>query len=152
MLSRTICAYYSPMRQSRRRAATLRLFCYTQRLRCAEAQRRPTRPSLPCFPCKSTVPTPVVHRAFPLSLHGDSRFLDDYRVTNHTARLCQQYRQRSTPFRGCIICFMLRACVFAQPSWRLQRDEVICSSPHLMRCIITPAFTPSVARRRRDSG
>jgi hypothetical protein len=53
MLSRSITAYYDPMRQSRRHAATSRFCAYTQRLRCAGAPRRPARPSLlslPCFP------------------------------------------------------------------------------------------------------
>ena len=60
MLSRSITAYYAPMRQSRRHVATSRLNAYTQRLCCAGAPRRPTRPSLlslPCFPCMpSTLP------------------------------------------------------------------------------------------------
>ena len=60
MLSRSIIAYYDPMRQSRRHAAISRLCAYTQRLRCAGAPRRPARPSLlslPCFPCMpSTLP------------------------------------------------------------------------------------------------
>ncbi len=54
VLSRSILAYYDLMRQSRRHAATSRLCAYTQRLRCAGAPRRPTRPSLlslTCFPC-----------------------------------------------------------------------------------------------------
>ena len=75
MLSRSIIAYYSPMRQSRRHTATSRLCAYTQRLRCAGAPRRPARPSLlslPCFPCMpstllrwSTVPSRCIRTMIP---------------------------------------------------------------------------------------
>ena len=75
MLSRSIIAYYDPIRQSRRHAAISRLCAYTQRLRCAGAPRRPAGPSLlslPCFPCMlstlprwSTVPSRCTHTAIP---------------------------------------------------------------------------------------
>ncbi len=75
VLSRSINAYYSPMRQSHRHAATSRLCAYTQRLRCAGAPRRPARPSLlllPCFPCMlptlprwSAVPSRYIHTVVP---------------------------------------------------------------------------------------
>jgi hypothetical protein len=74
MLSRSILAYYGPMRRSRRHAA-ISLLAYTQRLRCAGAPRRPAGPSLlslPLFPrmpstrprC-STAPSRCTHTAIP---------------------------------------------------------------------------------------
>ncbi len=61
VLSRSIIAYYSPMRQSCEHAATSRLCVYTQRLRCAGAPRRPTRPSLLSLLCCPHAPS-TLHR------------------------------------------------------------------------------------------
>ena len=153
MLSRSINAYYSPMRQSHRHAATSRLCAYTQRLRCAGAPRRPARPSLlslPCFPCMlptlprwSTVPSRYTHTAVP-------GFLELLPSRLPTAPVSASYHRRGNPFRGCIVYFMLRpASLLSPPDW-LRRDEVICASPRLLRYIVTPAS--SVLRRRMTLG
>ena len=65
------------------------------------------------------------------------RFSSESPSTN--ARLCQQY-PTGVLFRGCIVRFILRpACLSSPPDW-LRQDEVICSSPCLLRYIVTPAF------------
>ena len=54
----------------------LRFYAYMQRLCCAGAPRHPTGPSLLSLTALSmhaANPTPVVHHAFPLYSHGDSR-------------------------------------------------------------------------------
>ena len=71
MLSRSIIAYYDPIRQSRRHAAISRLAAYTPRLRCAGAPRRPMRPSLLSLPCSPHVPSTLrrwVRGGFPVVL------------------------------------------------------------------------------------
>ena len=153
VLSRSITAYYDPMRQSCRHAATSRLCVYTQRLRCAGAPRRPARPSLlslPCFPCMpstllrwSTVPSRCIRTMFP-----DFLELLPSRLT--TPPVSASNNRRGSPFRSCIVRFMLRpACLPRPPGW-LRRDEVIGSSPRLLRYIVTPAF--NAVRRRTTLG
>ena len=106
VLSRSINAYYSPMRQSRRHAATSRLCAYTQRLRCAGAPRRPARPSLlslPCFPCMLPTLPRWSNCAFPLYSHSGSRLPRIISESpTHSARLAS-YHRRGSPFRGCIV-------------------------------------------------
>jgi len=61
------------------------------------------------------------------------------RVANRYIRLYQQY-PTAERFRDCIVRFMLRpACLPSPPGW-LRRDEVTCSSPRLLRYIVTRAF------------
>jgi len=153
VLSRSIIAYYSPMRQSRRHAATSRLCAYTQRLRCAGAPRRPPRPSLlslPCFPCMPStlprwriVPSRCTRTMLPVFLE-----LLASRLT--TTPVSASNHRRGSPFRSCVVRLMLRpACLPSPPGW-LQRDEVICSSPRLLRYIVTPAL--NVVRHRATLG
>jgi len=153
MLSRSIIAYYSPMRQSRRHAATSRLCAYTQRLRCAGAPRRPARPSLlllPCFPCMpltlprwSTVPSRCTHTVIP-------GFLELLASRLTTTPVSASYTRRGSPFRSCIIRFMLQpTCLPSPPGW-LRRNEATCSSLRLLRYIVTPAF--GIVRRRTMLG
>jgi hypothetical protein len=149
VLSRSIVAYYDPMRQSRRHAATSRLCAYTQRLRCAGAPRRPARPSLlslPCFPCMpSTLPRwSIVRSRCTRTMLPDFLELLPSRLT--TSPVSASNYRRGSPFRSCIVRFMLQpACLPSPPGW-LRRDEVICSSPHLLRYIVIPAL-PAVRRR-----
>jgi hypothetical protein len=153
MLSRSIIAYYHPMRRSRRHAAISRICAYTQRLRCAGAPRRPARPSLlslPRFPYMPStllrwciVPSRCTH-----TMLADFLELLTSRLT--TSPVSASNHRRGSPFRSCIVRFMLRpACLPSPPGW-LRRDKVICSSPRLLRYIVTPAFT--VARRRTTVG
>ena len=120
-----------------------RFYTYTQHLRCAGAPRRPTGPSLLSLAVLSmhaVDSTPVVHRVFPLYSHGDSRLP---RISNEspttTTRLCQQFPTGHF-FRGCIVLFMLRpVCLPSPPDW-LRQDEATCTSPCLLRYLVTPAF------------
>jgi hypothetical protein len=153
MLSRSIFAYYSPMRQSRRHAATSRLYAYTQRLRCAGAPRRPARPSLlllPCFPYMPptlpwwpTVPSHCTHTVIP-------GFLELLPSRHPQRPSLPAISDGVTQFRGCIVHVMVQpACLPSPPGW-LRRDEATCSSPRLLRHIVTPAS--GVIRRRVTLG
>ena len=127
-------------------AGTLRFrfYTYTQRLRCAGAPRRPAGPSLlslllfPSVP--STLPRGSAASTIPFTQSAVPGFLD-LATSRHppTPRLCQQY-PTGVLFRGCIVRFILwPACLSSPPDW-LRQDEVICSSPRLLRYIVTPAF------------
>jgi len=60
-------------------------------------------------------------------------------------RLCQQYLTGPL-FRGCIVHFMVRpVCLPSPPDW-LRLDEVTCSSPGLLRYIVTSAFDAARSR------
>ena len=140
-----------PLRQSRRHAATSRLCAYTQRLRCAGAPRRPARPSLLSltrFPCMlPTLPRWLPSRYIHTVVPG---FLELLASRLPTATVSASYHRRGSPFRGCIVYFMLRpAGLLSPPDW-LRRDEVICASPRLLRYIVTPAF--NVVRHRAALG
>ena len=141
VLSRSILAYYDPMRQSRRHAATS-LIAYTQRLRCAGAPRRPAGPSLLlrlCFPCMSptlprwpTVSSRCTHTAIPGFLHLSSE-------SPPQSPSLPAMSDGVVQFRGCIVSFMVQPARLPSPPDWLRRDEVTCSSPRLLRCIVTPA-------------
>ena len=108
VLSRSINAYYSPMRQSHRHAATSRLYAYTQRLRCAGAPRRPARPSL-----HAADPTPVVHRAVPFHSHGDSRLPRIITESPPTTPVSASNIRRGSPISGLHRSLYATACRFA---------------------------------------
>ncbi len=141
MLSRSILAYYDPIRQSRRHAATS---FYLIRNAFAVRERLGDPRDLPYFcgcafpacrrPCPGGPPRPpvVLTRRFQASsnYHG---------VATHDTVSASNIR-RVIRFRGCIVRFMLRpARLPCPPDW-LQRDEVTCSSPRLLRYIVTSAF------------
>jgi hypothetical protein len=152
MLSRSIIAYYSPMRQSRRHAATSRLRLYAAPSLCGSASA--TRETFPTFTTVLSMhaadPTPVAHRVFPFSPHDDSRLPRIITESPNHHPVSASNLRRGARFRGCIVCFMLRpACLPSPPGW-LRRDEVICSSPRLPRYIVTPAF--GIVRRRATLG
>jgi hypothetical protein len=121
VLSQTILAYYSPMRQSRRHAATSRFCAYTQRLRCAGAPRRPARPSLlllPCFPC---MPSTLLRWCIAPSRCARTMlpdFLELLPSRLTTTPASASNHRRGSPFRSCIVRFMLRpACLPCPPGW-----------------------------------
>ena len=140
------------MRQSRRHAATS-LLAYTQRLRCAGAPRRPAGPSLLlqlCFPCmlptlprRPAVPSRCAHTAI-------SGFLHLSRSHHPQCPSLPAMPDGVVRFRGCIVRFMLRpARLPCPPDW-LRRDEATCTSPRLLRYVVTPAF--GVVRCRTPLG
>jgi hypothetical protein len=153
MLSRSITAHYDPMRQSCRHAATSRpLRLYAAPSLCGSASA--TRKTFPTFATvlspHAADPTSVVHRVHPLYSHGGSRLPRIISESPTTAPVSASYNRRGSPFRGCIVHFMLRpAGLLSPPDW-LRRDEVICASPRLLRYIVTPAS--SVLRRRMTLG
>jgi hypothetical protein len=117
-------------------------FAYTQRLRCAGAPRRPTRPSLlslPRFPRmpstlprRSTVPSRCARTLIPGFL--------EFPTSRHPQHRLYQLCQTDSPFRGCIVLVMLRPARLPSPPDWLRQDEVTCSSPRLLRYVVTPAF------------
>ena len=130
-----------PHAQSRRHVAT-RFYTYKQRLRCAGAPRRPAGLPyfrLPYFPCiPSTLP-----RWSAVSFRCTRTGFRLPRICSEsppaTTRLCQQFPTGHL-FRGCIVLFMLRpVCLPSPPDW-LRQDEATCTSPCLLRYLVTPAF------------
>jgi len=93
LLSRSLLAYYDPIRQSRRHAATSRCLAYTPRLRCAGAPRRPARPSLLSLSCFPHVPPTLprwVRRPLPLVLGAAIPGSLELSASRHPPpRLCQ---------------------------------------------------------------
>ena len=95
MLSRSILAYYSPhapVPQARCDFTSLRLYAAPSLCGSASA----TRETFPTFAAVLSLhaadPTPVVHRAFPLYSHSDSRLPRIITESpTHNARLCQLY-------------------------------------------------------------
>ena len=143
VLSRSIFAFYDPIRQSSRHAA-ISLFAYTQRLRCAGAPRRPAGPSLlsllffPSVP--STLPRGSAASIIPFTQSAVPGFLDLAASRHPPTPVSASNTRRGFYFGACIVRFILRpACLSSPPDW-LRQDEVICSSPCLLRYIVTPAF------------
>src|SRR5439155_10630396 len=142
MLSRSIVAYYDPIRQSRRHAATSRPGrLYAAPSLCGNASA--TRGTFPTFAAVLSVhaadPTPVVRQAFPLCSPGDSRLPRIITESPTTSPASASNTRRGNPFRGCLVRFMLRPARLPSPPDWLRRDEVTCASPRLLRCIVTPA-------------
>ena len=84
-------------------------------------------------------PTPVVRRALPLQSHDDSRLPRIISESPPTTPVSTSNVRRGNPFRGCIVRVMLRPARLPSPPGWLQQDEVTCSSPRLLRYIVTPA-------------
>ena len=153
LLSRSITAYYDPMRQSRRHAATSRsILAYTQRLRCAGAPRRPTRPSLLSLArCPHVPPTLPrwVRRPLPLLLGSAIPGSLELRASRHPQpRLCQQY-MTGVPFEAASFASCCGPCVC--PALRTGYDRVrVHPTPRLLRYRVTPAF--GTGRRRAVLG
>jgi hypothetical protein len=85
-------------------------------------------------------PTPAVRCAYPLYSHSDSRLPRFWSESPPATPVSASHTRREVRFRGCIVRFMLRpACLPCPPDW-LRRDEATCTSPRLLRYVVTPAF------------
>jgi len=146
MLSRSLIAYYDPIRQSRRHTVISRhRRLYTVPSLCGSAEAtRETFPTFPAVPStRAADPTPVGPLRSPVCIRARGARLPrmNTELPPTAARLCQQSLPEDD-FRRCIIRFMLRpACLPGPPGW-LQRNEVICSPLRLLRYRVIPAFDP----------
>src|SRR5947207_14719798 len=154
MLSRSIIAYYDPIRRSREHAATSRpCRLYAAPSLCGSALA--THETFPTFPAvlstRAADPTPVGSRAFPVMLRPcDTRLPRVSTESPPTSlRLCQQYPTEL------VISALHRsrhaaARLFAQPSWLAPTrwDQVPPTAPSEDR--VTPAFDG--VRRRAPLG
>jgi hypothetical protein len=154
MLSRSLIAYYDPIRQSRGHAATSRpCRLYATPSLCGSAEA--TRETFPTFaavlsPC-AVNPTPAGPRRPPVVYWRRNtrlpRIMSESSPTS--TRLCQQYPTGVT-FRRCIVRVMLRPTRLPSPPDWLRPDAVTCSAPCLLRYLVAPAF--DVVRRRATLG
>ncbi len=142
MLSHSIIPYLTPCASPK---GTLR-FRGIALIRSAFAvrERLGIPRGLPDFHCCSF---PARHRPYPggplrhpvvLTQQFQASSKSD-RVATHNSRLYQQY-PTVPQFRGCTVRFMLRLAGLPCPPGWLRQNEVTCSSPCLLRYIVTPAF------------
>ena len=149
MLSRSISAYYDPIRQSRRHAATSQSCClYAAPSLCGSAEA--TRETFPTFATvlstRAADLTPVVRRSLPLCWSGDVRLPPRNTESPPQVPASASNSWRGYVFRRCIVRFMLRpACLPSPPDW-LQQNGVICSSLCLLRTL-PPRFCRSPSPR-----
>jgi hypothetical protein len=144
VLSRSISAYYDPIRQSRRHAATSRLCrLYAAPSLCESAKA--THETFPTFAAvlstRAVDPTPVGPLRSPVVFaHRVPGFLECEPSRHPHLSGSASNCRRSSLFRRCIIRFMLRpACSPGPPDW-LRPSEVTCSSLRLLRYRVVPAF------------
>ena len=154
VLSRSIVAYSDPIRQSRRHAAISRpRRLYAAPSLCGSAEA--THETFPTFAAvlstRAVDPTPVGPLRPPVVLvRKDARLPRIISESPPTSSGSASNPRRSSPFRRCIVRFMLRpVCLPGPPDW-LRRGEVTCSSHRLLRYRVIPAF--SAARRRAPLG
>ena len=155
MLSRSISAYYDPIRQSRRHATTSR-HCrlYVAPSLCGSAEA--THETFPTFATvlstRAVDPTPVVRRPVPLCWTGDARLPPRNTESPPPLPASASNPRRTLVFRRCIVRFMLRpACLPSPPDW-LRQSEVTCASLRLLRTLSSPLLTLLVAKQRWRSG
>jgi hypothetical protein len=155
VLSRSLIAYYDPIRQSRGHATVSR-HCrlYVAPSLCGSAKA--THETFPTFATalstRAVDPTPVVRCSLPLcSRQRCQASSSKYGVATTLPRLCQQY-SAGIGFRRCIVRFMLRpVCLPCPPDW-LRPNEVICSSLRLLGTLSSPLLPIFVAEYRWGSG
>ena len=113
-----------------------------------------TRGTFPTFTAALSThaidPTPVARRALLLYSHRDSRLPRIISESPSTKPVSTSNTRRGSLFRGCIVLVMLRPARLPSPPDWLRPDEVICSSPRLLRYIVIPAF--GAARCRSTLG
>ncbi len=144
MLSRSLIAYYDPIRQSRRHAATSRpCRLYAAPSLCGSAEA--TRETFPTFAAalstRAADPTPVGPMRVPVVVCARiPGFLDLLPSRHPHLPGSASNSRRGSPFRRCIVRFMLRpVCLPSPPDW-LRQSEVTCSSLRPPRYLVTPAF------------
>jgi hypothetical protein len=128
VLSRSIIAYYDPIRRPRRHAGISRpCRLYPAPSLCGSASA--TRETFPTFPpalsLRAVDPTPAGPRPRPVVLGPRCQASSCYdRVATHETRLCQQ-SSTGNVFRRCIVRVMLRpACWPGPPDW-LRRPQIL---------------------------
>src|SRR6266511_832924 len=153
VLSRSILAYSDPIRQSRRHAAISRCHhLYAAPSLCGSAEA--TRETFPTFAAalssRAANPTPVSPRNPLVAWPRGSRLPPIITESPLTTPVSASNTRRASPFRRCIVRFMLRPVRLPSPPDWLRQDEAICPSPRLLRYLVTPAFGPT--RRRVTLG
>lgn len=88
--------------------------------------------------------------SFPVKQPAVPDFLDLGASRHPPQSVSASNLRRGVRFRGCIDRFMLRPAYLPSPPDWLRQDEVSCSSPCLLRYIVTPAF--DVVRYRATLG
>jgi hypothetical protein len=156
LLSRSITAYYGPIRQSHGHA-TISRHCrlYAAPSLCGSASA--TRETFPTFAAVLSIRaidhTPVGPRRCPVArAHRGARLPRFHSESPPTrARLCQQFLTGRT-FRRCIVRFMLRpVCLPRPPDW-LRADGITCVPSTLLRTLSPPRLAPAVTGGRWESG
>ena len=144
VLSRSISAYYDPIRQSRRHAATSRLCrLYAAPSLCGSAEA--TNETFPTFPAvlstRAADPTPVGPTRRSRCVHASGTRLPRTIIESPpTKPVSASNTRRGLSFRCCIIRVMLRlACLPGPPDW-LRQSEVICAPLRLLKTVVIPAF------------
>ena len=154
MLSRSITAYYDPIRRSRGHAALSRPGrLYAAPSLCGSAEA--TRETFPTFAAvlstRAADPTPAGPWCHPVvSTPRYQAASNLYRVATHKCPVSASNTRRVPHFRRCIVRVMLRlVCLPGPPDW-LRRSGVSCSPLRLLRYRVIPAFDTD--RRRPALG
>jgi len=143
MLSRSLIAYYDPIRQSRGHAVTSRTGrLYTAPSLCgsAEATRETFPPFTAVLSTRAIDPTPVGPKRHPVVFAPRCQANLEFLPSRHPQLpVSASNARRGSPFRCCIVRFMLRlACLPGPPGW-LRQSEITCFSLRLLRYRVVPA-------------
>jgi hypothetical protein len=142
MLSHAISAYTTPCASPagtlRFRGIALIRSAFAVRERLGDPRDLPDFHCCPFHACHRPYPGGPLRHPVVLTQRFQASSISE-RVATRYIRLYQQY-PTAEQFRDCIVRFMLRpACLPSPPDW-LQRDEVTCASPRLLRYIVIRAF------------
>jgi len=127
------------------------LAAYTQRLRCAGAPRRPTRPSLLSLSRCPYVPSTLrrwVRGPVPLCWDRDARLPRATTESPPTKPVSASNARRGNVFRRCIVRVMLRpVCLPGPPGW-LRRNGALCAPTPPSEAPCHPRFSRDLSPRR----
>ena len=144
VLSRSIVAYYDPIRHSRGHAATSRPSrLYAAPSLCGSASA--TRETFPTFTAalstRAVDPTPVGPRQLPVVLAVAVPDFLDIKASRHPQPPGSASNTAGATFSTVHRSLHATARVFlpGPPGW-LRRDAITCSAPRLLRLRVTPAF------------